>query len=77
LWCSQLDDHPQEDLAKFGYSTDMKIEKIKNRSIFWLHARTYCQNLAILFFFEICRIGIIFSQKSSVCLKIIQVKKRK
>jgi len=65
-----LDNHPQEDLAKFGYSTDMKIEKIKNHFMFWLRARTYFRNLVILFFFEICRIGVIFSQKSFVCLKI-------
>jgi hypothetical protein len=38
--------------------------------MFWLHARTYCRNLVILFFFEICKIGVIFSQKSFVCLKI-------
>jgi len=28
LWCSQTGDHPQEDLAKFGYRPDVEVEKI-------------------------------------------------
>ncbi len=27
--------HPQEDLAKFGYRQEMKVEKFNNPSIFW------------------------------------------
>ncbi len=30
LWCSQSDDHPKNNLAKFGYLLDMKIEKNQN-----------------------------------------------
>jgi hypothetical protein len=28
--------HPQEDLAKFGYRPEMKVENFNNPSIFWL-----------------------------------------
>ncbi len=28
LWCSQNDDHPQEDLAKFQYRLRMKVKEI-------------------------------------------------
>jgi len=28
--------HPQEDLAKFGYRPEMKVENSINPSIFWL-----------------------------------------
>jgi hypothetical protein len=27
LWCCQTGDHPQEDLAKFGYRSGMKVKK--------------------------------------------------
>jgi len=27
LWCNWNDDHPQDDLVKFGYILDMKVEK--------------------------------------------------
>jgi len=26
LWCCQTGDHPQEDLAKFGYRSGMKVK---------------------------------------------------
>jgi hypothetical protein len=26
--CSQTGDHPQQNVAKFGYTPDMKVEKI-------------------------------------------------
>ncbi len=35
LWCSQIGDHQQEELGKFGYRQDMKIKEIggkKNKS---------------------------------------------
>jgi hypothetical protein len=31
MW-SQTGNHPQEDLAKFGYRPDVKVEKIQNLS---------------------------------------------
>ncbi len=34
LWCSQTGDHPQEDLAKFGYKPYLKVENFKNPFIF-------------------------------------------
>jgi hypothetical protein len=27
LWCSQSGDHPENNLAKFDYMLDMKVEK--------------------------------------------------
>jgi hypothetical protein len=32
LWCCQTGDHPQEDLAKFGYIPNMKVENFKKPS---------------------------------------------
>ncbi len=32
LWCNHINDHPQEELVKFGYSSKRKIEKFKNPS---------------------------------------------
>jgi hypothetical protein len=32
LWCCQTGNHPQEDLAKFGYIPNMKVEKFKKPS---------------------------------------------
>jgi hypothetical protein len=29
LWCNQSGDHPQEDLDKFGYKQDLKINSFK------------------------------------------------
>jgi hypothetical protein len=29
------DNHPQEELAKFGYMSKRKVEKFKNLAIFW------------------------------------------
>jgi hypothetical protein len=39
LWCWWL--------AKFGYMSDRKVEKIKNPAIFLQHAWTHCLNRAI------------------------------
>jgi hypothetical protein len=33
LLCSQSGDHPENNLAKFGYILDIKLEKIKSFSI--------------------------------------------
>jgi len=35
LWCSQSGHHPENDLAKFGYMLDMKVEK-KSESFYIL-----------------------------------------
>lgn len=39
LWCNHTDDHPQEELMKFGYPSKKKVEKF-NESC-------YCLNMAI------------------------------
>jgi hypothetical protein len=36
LWCSQSGDHPEKNLAKFGYILDMKIGKRKTESFYIL-----------------------------------------
>jgi hypothetical protein len=50
LACSQIDDHPENNLAKFGYMLDMKVEKKeKNRfyDVLWLPTRSYHKILMI------------------------------
>jgi hypothetical protein len=49
LWCSQIDDHWQEELPKFGYRPYMIIKDFKNPFIFWLFAWSCCKNLTISF----------------------------
>ncbi len=36
LWCSQCDDHPENNLAKFGCILDMKFRKNKIKSFYIL-----------------------------------------
>ncbi len=43
-----IGDHPQEELAKFGYSSQRKvINFLKNLALFWRPAGTYCLNMEI------------------------------
>jgi len=60
---SQTSNHPQEDLAKFGYRLDMKAENPVVQ--IWQFFK--------FFFPKICRIRVIFfsQKKSFVCAKII------
>jgi len=39
--------HVCEDLAKFGYILERKVEKFRNHAIFWQHTRAYYTNLSI------------------------------
>jgi hypothetical protein len=70
LWQSQSGNHSQNNLAKFGYILDMKVEK-KPESfyVFWLPTGTYHKNLAIrkIKIFKIWRIWVIFSMKTPLC----------
>jgi hypothetical protein len=64
FWWSQIGDHPQEGLAKFGYRPYMKGIFFKKPFTFRLHARAYCWNLASHFFSpKTRRIRAIFSPK--------------
>jgi len=45
IWYSQIGEHQEENLAKFGYKPDIRVEKIKNFLMFFLPARTCCKNL--------------------------------
>ncbi len=47
LWCSQTGDHPQEEIAKFGYMPERKVQHFKNPPIFWQLAGTHCLNVVI------------------------------
>jgi hypothetical protein len=47
LLCRQTGDHPQEDLAKFGYRSEAKVHNFKNIFTFWLPAEFCCRKLAI------------------------------
>jgi hypothetical protein len=37
--------HVCEDLAKFGYILERKVEKIKVPLVFWQHFGNYCLNM--------------------------------
>ncbi len=39
--------HVCEDFAEFGYMLERKVEKFRNRAIFWQHTRAYSLNLSI------------------------------
>jgi hypothetical protein len=63
LWCSHTVHHPQGELAKFGYRSEMKVENFKNPAVFWPPVRTYCLKTMVPFQvwhklnnFLICRI---------------------
>jgi hypothetical protein len=47
LLCSHISDHPQEELAKFGYKSERKVESFKIPSIVWWPIGTYCLNMAL------------------------------
>jgi hypothetical protein len=46
LWCNQIGDHSHEDLAKFGCTLDMKVEKFSTPFTFCLLVATCCKNMA-------------------------------
>ncbi len=46
---SQIDDHWQKELPKFGYRPYMIVKDYKNPFIFWLFAWSCCKNLTISF----------------------------
>jgi len=48
LWCRWwVGDHPQENLATFGYKSQRKVQKFRNHVIFWQHGGTYSLNMVI------------------------------
>jgi hypothetical protein len=40
--CRWVGDHSKEGLAEFGYRLERKVEKYKNPTTCWGHARTFC-----------------------------------
>jgi hypothetical protein len=49
LWCSQSGDYSENNLAKFGYIIDMKVEFLRNRIFLfsWLPSGSYQKTLVI------------------------------
>jgi hypothetical protein len=47
FWSTYMGNHPEEELAKFGYRSKKKSRKFKSDAIFWWHALTYCLNMLI------------------------------
>ncbi len=71
LWCSQSGNHPQNNLAKFGYILNMKVQKKKkkqNASMFLATTTTYHKNLVILIQFssKSSKFGPFYHEKSLV-----------
>jgi hypothetical protein len=66
LWCSQSGNHQETNLAKFGYTLDMKVEKNRILLCFWQPTETNDWNLVIRKkkFFEIWQFWVIFSLKN-------------
>ncbi len=71
LWCSHTPAIIHEELTKFGYRSENKVEKIKNLAIFWRPARTYCLNMATSenLFFTIWQLWGIFCMSHNGFLK--------
>jgi len=66
--------HSQEDLAKFGYTPDIKQEKSKNPFVFSYLLEPVCTNRLLIlkfYFLKSGKIPIFLSQKSYGCAKII------
>jgi len=63
LWHSQTGDHPQEDLAKFGYIRDVKVKNFKNPNILLLPTGPcYRKIRQLIFFLESGDLGPFFSK---------------
>jgi hypothetical protein len=74
LWCSQSDDHPENNLAKFGYIPDMKVNRNRSLLYSWLLTETYHENLMIWifpFFGNLMNLGLFFQEKS--CILYVEI----
>jgi len=71
----QTGDHPQEELAKFGYRPDVKEEFLNNPFIFWLPAGTCCTDLAgdfSSFLQNLAKLGPFFTPKKKIPLYVLK-----
>ncbi len=58
--------HPQEELANFGYRSNRKVENLRTLLIFQQPAGTYCLSIVPEFFFlKILQLQCIFLQRKS------------
>jgi hypothetical protein len=66
LWCNHIGDHPQEELARFGYRSERKVENLKNLVIdFGMCWNILCKNGDFtIFSLKSGNFGALFSQKS-------------
>jgi len=72
LWCSQNDDQPQEDLAKFKYRLHMKVKEISR--LLYIFAYMLEPNREILRFFKkIVKIFLLGGEKNHFQNKIGQI----
>lgn len=75
LWCSQIDDHPKNNLAKSSYILDIKVKTKHNPSIFLTTYSNSSYKLTIWIYFcssNFCEFGpFFFDEKSFVYAKII------
>jgi hypothetical protein len=73
-WCSDIGNYPpQEELAKFGYMSERKIQKFKSPANFWQPAETYCLNMAIseIFSSETWQLWLFFFFMQILCMSRI------
>jgi hypothetical protein len=68
LWCSWSDNHTKDDLARFGYRLDMKIEKNQNPSIFLLGLIIKIWQFGNLYFPKSSKFGPIFFPLKILCI---------
>ncbi len=69
LWGRWVADHPQENLAKFGYKLERTLEILRISNMIWLCIGTDCLNMVISFFFfsqNIEALGHLFPKKCFV-----------
>jgi len=79
LFCD-VSSHSQEDLAKFGYTPDMKEEKSKNPFVFSYLLEPVCTNRLLIlkfYFLKSGKVPIFLSQKSFECVKTIFFRSKK
>ncbi len=51
LWGRQVGDHPHDDIMKFGYKLERKVEKLRIPPLFWQHSWTSLNMVTLEFFF--------------------------
>jgi hypothetical protein len=73
LWYSQSGNHQETNLAKFGYTLDMKVGKNRILLCFWQPTGTYDQKISIQEKknWNLAIFGHFFHEKSTLLIEII------